>query len=82
MDFLTLDTDLVLTSGDANTESPTPQFFDYRPEYSQFGTHLRNTVVWLPSDTFAVTGEGTYDLDESLLARGSIGCEMRRSPCK
>ena len=37
VDFLVIDTNLVLNSGDINKESPTPQYFEYRPEYSQFG---------------------------------------------
>ena len=31
VDVLTLDTGVVYNSNDANRESPTPQFFDYRP---------------------------------------------------
>ena len=80
VDVLTIDTDLVLNSNDADRESPAPQFFDYRPEYSQFGDHVRGRLLWLVSDALAVTGEGIYDLDESAVARGSIGAELRHSP--
>ncbi|MHC4415868.1 MAG: LPS assembly protein LptD [Planctomycetota bacterium] len=80
VDFLTLDTAAVLSSDDANRESPSPQFFEYRPEYSQFGDHVHTELMWVLSDHFSVAGEATYDLDESVLSRGSIGTELRHSP--
>jgi len=80
VDVLTLNTDIVLTSDDANRESPNAQFFDYRPEFSQFGEHVRQTMIWLLSDSFSISGEATYDLDESEISRGSIGAELRHSP--
>jgi hypothetical protein len=80
VDALTVDTDVVFNSDDAERESPAPQFFDYRPEYSQFGDHARASLLWLLSDTLALSGESIYDLDESSVARGSIGAEMRHSP--
>jgi hypothetical protein len=80
VDVLTLNTALTLNSSDVNKESPTPQFFDYRPEYSQFGDHVAASAVWLLSDTFSILGQGTYDLDESAVSRGSIGAELRHTP--
>ncbi|MHC4108821.1 MAG: hypothetical protein ACYSTY_12115, partial [Planctomycetota bacterium] len=80
VDVLALDTALTLNSSDVNKESPTPQFFDYRPEYSQFGDHVAASAVWLLSDTFSILGQGTYDLDESAVSRGSIGAELRHTP--
>ncbi|MEE8156428.1 MAG: hypothetical protein V3T53_15845, partial [Phycisphaerales bacterium] len=80
VDVLTVDTALVLGSGDGDRESPTPQYFDYRPEYSQFGDHVFTSFQWLPSDHLSFVGEATYDLDESTIARGSIGAELRHNP--
>ena len=80
MDVLTLDTALTLNSGDVNKESPSPQFFDYRPEYSQFGDHVAASAQWLLSDSFSLVGRGTYDLDLSVIARGSLGAELRHTP--
>ena len=80
MDVLNVDASVVLNSGDANEESPTPQFFEYRPEYSQYGDHVVGSVQWLLSDHFSVVGTATYDLDSSELARGSIGTELRHTP--
>ena len=80
VDFLTADTNLVLNSRDANRESPIAQFFDYRPEYSQFGHHVQQSVLWLVSDTLSIAGESVIDLDESAVSRGSVGAELRHSP--
>jgi hypothetical protein len=79
VDFLTIDVDAVFNSNDADKESPTARFFDYRPEYSQAGDHVRGVLVWLLSDSVAVVGEQTIDIDESAIARGSIGAELRHS---
>jgi hypothetical protein len=80
VDFLTLNTNVVLTSSDTNRESPTPQFFEYRPEYSQMGDHVSTNGVLRLSDTFIVSGESTVDIDESAIARGAIGAELQHSP--
>ena len=80
VDALTLDTAVVLNSDDANVESPNPQFFEYRPELSQFGDHINSSLMWLLSDHLSVAGELTYDLDESSVTRSSIGTELRHSP--
>lgn len=80
VDVLRIDADVVLTSSDTDRESPTPDWFDYRPEYSQMGDHVQLAGAWQLSDTLALTGQTTYDLDESELARGSIGAELRHSP--
>ncbi len=79
-DVLTVDAALVLHSGDGDRESPTPQFFDYRPEYSQFGDHVYTSFQWLPSDHLSFVGEATYDTDDSTVTRGSIGTELRHNP--
>src|SRR5205085_887000 len=54
VDVFTLDTSLVLDSQGKPNESPTPQFFDYRPEYSQFGNHVQAQATWLLSDNLSV----------------------------
>lgn len=80
VDVFTLDTAIVLDSEGKPNESPTPQFFDYRPEYSQMGNHIRAQATWLLSDSLSVVGETTYVLDTSTFARGAIGVELRHSP--
>lgn len=80
VDFLTVDTAVVLTENESDTDSPTPQYFAYRPEYTQLGDHLQSSFVFLPSDHLSFLGEATYDLEEEEVARGSIGTELRHSP--
>jgi hypothetical protein len=80
VDMLTVNADVVFNSGDADRESPAAQFFDYRPEYSQFGDHVAASFIWLLSDSFSLVGEQTIDIDESAIARGSIGAELQHAP--
>ena len=80
VDVLKIDTSLVVNSGDVNRESPTPQFFAYRPEYSQFGDHVQAAATWTISDSLSVVGQATYDLDNDVVARGSIGTRLQHTP--
>ena len=80
VDWLVLDTSVVIDSEGEPNESLTPQFFDYRPEYSQFGDHVRAIGIWLLSDFFTIAGDATYLLDDPDFARGALGVEMRHTP--
>jgi hypothetical protein len=80
VDVLTLDTVLALNSSDADRLSPTPRFFEHRPERSLFGDHVRASLVWLVSDNLTFGAESTYDLDERLFARAAFGASLRHSP--
>ncbi len=80
VDVFTLDADVVLTSGDTDRESPIAQFFDFRPEYSHLGDHVAARGSWQVSDSLLLISQGTYDLDESTIARGSMGALLTHSP--
>ncbi|MCI0363532.1 MAG: LPS assembly protein LptD [Phycisphaerales bacterium] len=80
VDVFTFDASVVFDSEGRPNQSPTPQFFEYWPEYSQFGDHVRAVGMWLLSDHVTVAGEATYVLEDDILARGSIGAELRHSP--
>jgi hypothetical protein len=80
VDFLTLDTGLVVNGDDANRRHPVPQFFDWRPEYSTFGDHVYGTAQWLFSDTLALMGTAIWDLDADEIARSSAGIQISHSP--
>lgn len=86
VDFLTVDASAVFTDEKTATVTtplgsmPTPQFFSYRPEYSQFGSHVFGSMKWLASDNLSVVGEATYDLKNDTLSRGAIGTELRHNP--
>lgn len=80
VDVLVFEPALVLTGSNERTKSPVPQFYEYWPEYSQFGNHAKASASWLISDSLTLGGTILYDLDIDTVARGSIGIEMRHSP--
>ncbi|MED5506351.1 MAG: hypothetical protein VX684_00760, partial [Planctomycetota bacterium] len=58
----------VFTAADARTpwnyaQSPTPLWVDWRPELSQWGSHLYGNLNWELSDTFSIGGSTTYLVD-------------------
>lgn len=72
-------------------QSPAPQFYSWRPEYSQWGDHLAARLLLEASDAMSIYGQGTYVLqsgrENSLnsfgldgLSRGTIGTSIRQSP--
>ncbi len=79
VDVFMIDASVVLDDNTTPT-SPTPQFFQYRPEYSQFGDHVHATAIWLPSDFLSVTGEAFYNIDDGVFDRGSVGTELIHTP--
>jgi len=103
VNFLTIDAGAVLNTDASNfqqnertnpqqiAQSPVPALYSWRPELSQFGSHLYGMGSWQISDTFTLAGTGVYMLEDRdyitnenailrNLARGSIGLEMRHSP--
>lgn len=80
VDVLVFEPAIVLTGTDERTKSPVPQFYEFWPEYSQFGNHAKGSASWLISDSLTLGGTVIYDLDEEVFARSSIGLEMRHSP--
>ena len=55
----------VYTLADARTpwnyaQSPTPTWVDWRPELSQWGSHLYGNLEWALSDTFTIGGSAIY----------------------
>jgi hypothetical protein len=55
----------VYTLADARTpwnyaQSPTPTWVDWRPELSQWGSHLYGNLEWSLSDTFTIGGSTVY----------------------
>lgn len=58
----------VFTAADARTpwnyaQSPTPLWNDWRPELSQWGSHLYGNLNWELSDTLSIGGSTTYLVD-------------------
>ncbi|MCH2160462.1 MAG: hypothetical protein MK085_01175 [Phycisphaerales bacterium] len=76
-------------------QSPYPQFYNYEPELSQWGTHGYGTVTWQLSSSFTLGGTGLFSWNDrevidfgttpqvrtiSGLLRGSIGAQMTHNP--
>lgn len=73
VDVLRVDTNIVMHASETQGDFAIPRFFDYRPELSRFGDHFFGDFAWLVSDSFAAAGHIIYDLNESAVARSSIG---------
>jgi hypothetical protein len=77
VDWLDLDVGTVINNGadvftlaDARTpwndaQSPTPSWVDWRPELSQWGSHVYGRLNWQLSDTFSIGGSTTYLVDST-----------------
>ncbi|MBT4523924.1 MAG: hypothetical protein HOC21_03265 [Phycisphaerae bacterium] len=76
IDWLTIDTALLLASDDATQRYDNPQFFNWRPEYSSLQDAAIVSGKWQYSDGIAFIGNGTWELDGGTLALGSIGAEL------
>jgi len=104
VDFLTIDLGAVFnrsqddfqpdptdpTTRERYAQSPIPRFFEWRPELSQWGSHLRGAAAWEVSDSFTLAGQAIYMLEDrelittsgalENLALGTVGFSMRHSP--
>jgi hypothetical protein len=80
VDFLTLRTDYVASSADADRESPIGRFFDYRPEYSLLGEFGLVELTWQLTDAVALAASTIYDFDDSQPARTTAGGLVQHSP--
>ena len=80
VDVLTLSTELVLSSEDADPESPIGRFFDDRPELSNLGDFGTIDAAWQITDAFGVGVNTIYDFDASQPARTIVGTSIRHTP--
>jgi len=104
VDWAMLDAGVVVNNQDANFQrpgtasglgsvqyfqSPTPQFFTWRPELSQWGNHAYARGNWALSSTFTAYGSTTLLFEDrntsqnpgmDNFARGSVGVTMQHSP--
>src|SRR5690606_24015776 len=75
-----LDTDLVLHNRDDALGEPYARYFDYRPELTTGGDHTYTRLLWLVTDTLALTGEWTYDLEEDETSQVRVGVTIQHTP--
>lgn len=76
VDWLTVTTDLVLRSDDANPAA-IPRYFDYRPEYALGGDHFYGELLWAVTEATAVTAELTQSLQTGDAVHWRLGLENR-----
>lgn len=77
VDVLRVDAELVVTSDDADRESPFGRYFEYRPELSNAGEYFTGEAVWRVSDAVALSGATIYDFDANQAARHSVGAMVQ-----
>ena len=73
MDWITLDTDLVFRGDNSDANMPLARFFSYRPEYSRGGDHFYSRLLIALTDSLALAGEVTYDMETPEVAVGRAG---------
>lgn len=76
VEWLSIDAALLFANNGAVQRHDTPQFFNWRPEYSSIEDAAIVNGKWQFSDGVAFIGNGTWDLDGGALSRGSIGAEL------
>ena len=76
VDWLTVDVSLLTVDASATRRYDTPQFFNWRPEYSSFEDSVMAQSIWQISDGVALLGNGTWLTDNGRMVRGSIGAEL------
>jgi hypothetical protein len=80
VDWIRIDNDLILNTGETERESPIAQFFDYRPEHSLVGDHVWNQVAWQVTEAVAAIGDVNYSLEDSEVSRWTAGLLIDHTP--
>lgn len=80
VDWVTLQTDLVLRSDDADVETDIARFYDYRPEYSVGGDHFYTELLWMVTDTLGVAGQLTHSFESDRVAQWRLGATLDHTP--
>ena len=78
VDWITVDTELVLNSEDDDL-SPYPRYFGFRNELSKPGDFIGISGTWQVSEVFGLTGSTAYDFNTSQQTRTAAGLVLRHS---
>ncbi|TVQ61329.1 MAG: LPS-assembly protein LptD [Phycisphaerales bacterium] len=73
VDWLTIRTDYIWSSNDADRRSPVGRWFESRPELSNLGEYATADVIWQTTDSIALSSNVIYDFEEDDVARVSAG---------
>ncbi|MAE61770.1 MAG: hypothetical protein CMJ49_10495, partial [Planctomycetaceae bacterium] len=80
VDWLRIDTDIILNTDDTHRESPLARFFDQRPEWSIAGDHFFGEVAWQLSDSLAMVGNALYNFETSTTEQWNYGVQLDHTP--
>ena len=80
VDWVTLQTDVVLRSDDSDTAAEVPRFYDYRPELSRGGDHVYTELLWLVTDSLGLAGQLTHSLETDRVAQWRVGATLDHNP--
>ncbi len=73
VDWLVIDTNYVWSNNNADRESPFGRFIEFRPEHSNLGEFLSNTVRFMLTDAIAIVSDLIYNIEDSTVARATAG---------
>lgn len=73
VDWLTINTDYIWSSGEADIESPFGRFIEARPEHSNLGKFFTTDAVMNVTDSVALTGSFLFDTEEGRTVRTTGG---------
>lgn len=80
VDWIIIDTDFILRSGDTDVMTELSHYYVYRPELTVGGDAFHGRLRWMVSDTFAVVGEITQNLERGSAAQWRAGGSIAHSP--
>lgn len=79
-DLLTLSTDLVFSTSEADSRGPYGRFIDFRPELSNPGDYGVADLAVRITDATSFTASSIYNLDDNQQAATSLGLLFRQYP--
>ncbi|MBI1337372.1 MAG: LPS assembly protein LptD [Phycisphaera sp.] len=80
VDWLTVNTELVLRSGDSDNSMPITRFFGYRPEYTVGGNHFHAEVMWAVTETLGLVGDVIHNMETGRIEQWRVGASMDHTP--
>jgi len=79
VDWLVINTDFVMRSDEADTDTELARFFDYRPEFSVGGDHFYSDLRWMVTEVFSIAGDATYSFEHENVPVWRIGASMQHT---
>lgn len=80
VDWLVLETDYILRTNDADKLAAIPHHFGYHPDYSIGGDLFHSRLLWMISDSLALTSESFWNAQNDSLAVWRLGSVLQHSP--